>query len=89
MLGSTQHHPQPDGTSATVQIDRRKAFVRYRYTCPEGHVNWDQTNNHIWCPTCRQQLENGHDVDPEHYHIVDQKTGLDIDWADVELVGGQ
>lgn len=87
MSGTTEEHPQPDGTSNTVRIDRRKAVIRYRYTCPEGHVNWDRTNNHIWCRACRQQHENGQDVDPEHYHIIDQKNGEEIAWANVELVG--
>lgn len=81
---------QTDGSSAldrepAVRIDRSKAHVRYRYTCPNGHVGWAPTNSHLWCSSCRRQYEHGDDVDAEHYHIVDQKTGEKIGWARVVL----
>jgi hypothetical protein len=69
-----------------VRIDRSQFAQRHRYTCPEGHSNWAPTNNHLWCQTCRRQYEHGRDVDPEHYHVVDQVTGEEITWARVELV---
>lgn len=72
-----------DGSQVRI---RRRGPEKYRWTCPEGHISWDRTNNHIWCPTCRQQHEHGVDVDPEHYHVVDQKTGECVAWERVEVV---
>lgn len=80
-----------DGSAAAdrkpiTEIDRSDALDRYRYTCPEGHTDWSPTNNHLWCATCRRQYEHGEDMDPEHYHVVDQKTGEEVPWTRVELV---
>jgi len=80
-----------DGSAAAdskpiIQIDRSNPVDRYRYTCPEGDVDWSPTNNHLWCATCRRKYEHGRDVDPEHYYVVDQKTGEEIPWTRVELV---
>ena len=69
-----------------VKIDRTYGPDRWRYRCPNGHTTWDRTNNHIWCGACRGAAEQGRDVDPEHYHVVDEKTGDRIHWGDVELV---
>jgi len=69
-----------------VRIDRSNAAERYRFTCPNGHVNWDRTNNHIWCRQCRRAFEAGADCDPEHYELIDQTTGESIPWSSVELV---
>lgn len=79
-----------DGSAAVdagkpVRIDRTNPADRYRYVCPNGHVNWDRTNNHIWCRSCRRQCEAGDDVDPEHYELLDKKTGERIDWSRVRL----
>ncbi|WP_254768266.1 hypothetical protein [Salinilacihabitans rarus] len=71
---------------ARVVLDRTKAHVRYRYVCPHGHIDWDQTNNHIWCRGCRRQAENGDDVDPEHRELVDKKTSEVIPWERIEIV---
>jgi hypothetical protein len=81
-----------DGSAAAdrkpiIEIDRSNDVERYRWTCPEGHVDWAPTNNHLWCSTCRRQYEHGRDVDPEHYHVVDQQTGEEIPWTRVELEG--
>ena len=69
----------------TVRIDRSTPTERYRYVCPNGHTDWDKTNNHIWCRSCRQQAENGDDVHPEHWEIVDKKTDEEIPWSAVEI----
>lgn len=76
-----------DDATAPIEIDRSNPPERYRYVCPNGHANWDRTNNHIWCQTCRRQNEHGAAVDPEHYELVDKRTGETIDWQRVELVG--
>ena len=80
-----------DGSAETdapepVEIDRTNASERWRYRCPRGHVNWDRTNNHIWCQGCRRQHEAGEDVDPEWYELVDAKTGERVPWSAVEVV---
>lgn len=69
-----------------VEVDR-SGPSKFRWTCPRGHVKWDRTNNHVWCHSCRQQAEAGEDVDPEHFEIVDQKTGESIPWSAIEVVG--
>lgn len=69
----------------TVRIDRSNAVERYRYVCPNGHTDWDLTNNHIWCRSCRRQAENGEDVDPEHWEIYDKRDHREIPWSAVEV----
>lgn len=70
-----------------VVIDRSNATDRWRYTCPNGHVNWARTNSHIWCRGCSQANRHDNDVDPEHYEIHDNKTGEIIPWSAVVLQG--
>jgi len=76
----------PDDAHPTVQIDRSDAIERYRYTCPNGHIDWDRTNNHVWCRSCREQAEHGVDIDPEHWVIYDKREDREIPWHAVELV---
>lgn len=71
---------------AIVEIDRSKTSHRWRYRCPNGHVDWDRTNSHVWCRGCLRAAEAGDDVDPEHYHIIDQRTGEEIPWSSVRVV---
>jgi len=83
--------PRADGSSQldqheVVVVDRTEDAERWRYVCPNGHPNWDKTNNHIWCPGCRRQHENGDDVDPEHWSIVDKATDEEIPWSAVEVI---
>lgn len=67
-----------------VQIDRDDEPLRWR--CPNGHISWDRTNNHLWCPACRKASESGHDVEPEHWEIVDAKHDKTIPYSAVEFV---
>ncbi|MFB6186932.1 MAG: hypothetical protein ABEI86_08715 [Halobacteriaceae archaeon] len=67
-------------------INRSSPPQKWRYTCPNGHVDRDQTNPHIWCKGCRRAYENGMEVDPEHWHLIDQKTGEEIAWENVRVV---
>jgi hypothetical protein len=76
----------PDADDATVEIDRSEFADRARYTCPRGHMDWDKTNNHIWCRGCRRQADAGEDVDPEYYVVYDKKTDSEIPWDKVRLV---
>ncbi|MFC4549354.1 MULTISPECIES: hypothetical protein [Halorussus] len=68
----------------TVTISRTGPG-RYRYVCPNGHSDWDRTNNHIWCRGCRRQAENGVDVNAEHWEIHDKKTGRTIPWSAIQI----
>lgn len=82
--------PVGDGSSIadrepTVVIDPDDESQRWRYRCPNGHTDWDRTNNHVWCRSCRHQAENGDDLDPEHWFIVDSKTDEEIPWSAVEV----
>lgn len=70
---------------ATVEIDREDE--PYRWRCPNGHISWDRTNNHLWCPSCRRAGENGADVAAEHYEIVDAKHDRTVPYAAVEFAG--
>jgi len=77
-----------DGSSwqdaTRLRVDRRDEPLRWR--CPNGHVDWDKTNSHIWCSSCRRQGTHGEDVRAEHYEIVDAKTDETIPWSAVKLV---
>lgn len=54
---------------------------KWRYRCPNGHANWDTTNSHIWCPSCSRQ----HDADPEHFQLLDRKTGREVSRDEIQL----
>lgn len=78
-----------DGSAASdapiVEISR-SGPERYRYRCPNGHVDWDRTNLHVWCRGCLRQAENGDDIDPEHWEIYDAKLDEPIPWSRVQVV---
>ena len=77
--GSSRRDARP-----TVTIDR-SGPDKWRFVCPNGHTDWAHTNNHIWCPACRRQAEQGFDIDPEHWEILDKKTGETIPWSAVHI----
>lgn len=79
--GSAQADVRP-----VVTIDRSDAVERQRYRCPNGHINWDRTNSHIWCQSCSRASRQNAAIDPEHWEIVDEKTGETIAWDRVEVV---
>lgn len=68
-----------------VTIDRDQTPDRWRYTCPNGHTDWDRTNHHIWCVACRRLNESGTDVDPEHYELLDKQRNELIPFEQVTL----
>lgn len=76
----------PEDSHETVEIDRSDPVDRYRYTCPNGHISWDKTNNHIWCHSCRKQLEAGDEVEPEHWKVYDKSSGEFVPWTAVKVV---
>lgn len=70
-----------------ARIDRSKTVERYRYTCPNGHIDWARTNSHLWCRGCRRRNESGDtEIDPEHHAILDKREDVLIPWDQVELV---
>lgn len=80
------HDPNIESVDVIV-IDLQDTADRWRYTCPNGHRNWDRTNNHVWCQTCRRQYEAGEGNDPEHYELLDQKTGETVPWSRIRVAG--
>lgn len=80
-----------DGSSvadspARVTIDLQDDLDRLRYRCPHGHCSWEPTNSHIWCKACADAAQQGVDVDPEHWLILDARTDEEIPWSAIELV---
>jgi len=68
------------------EIDCSEPAQRWRYVCPNGHTDWDCTNNHIWGRGCRRQVEAGDDdVTPEHWQIYDKQRDRSIPWSAVQL----
>lgn len=65
---------------------RRHGAERYRWRCPRGHVDWDRTNSHVWCRSCRREAEQGADVDPEWHEIVDARANETIAWTRVDVI---
>lgn len=74
-----------EADAETVRVDRDDEPWRWR--CPNGHLDWDRTNNHVWCRGCRRAREAGADVDAEHHAIVDEKRGRTVPYAAVEFAG--
>jgi hypothetical protein len=68
------------------RIDLEDRTDRWRYRCPNGHQDWARTNSHIWCRTCARQDGQGDDLDPEHYELVDQKTGESVPWSAIDVI---
>jgi 5-methylcytosine-specific restriction endonuclease McrA len=79
-----------DGSSledvTLVEIDRSKSPDRWRFSCPNGHTDWDRTNSHIWCRSCAHAAEQGAPVDTEHYELLDKQSGEKVPWAAVRLL---
>jgi hypothetical protein len=70
-----------------VEIDRSKPHQRWRYVCPNGHADWERTNNHIYCRTCYEvHVHEDPETDPEHYHVLDKSDHELIPWTRVEVV---
>jgi hypothetical protein len=58
----------------TIKLDDETD--RWRWTCPQGHRNWEPTNNHFWCQTCAQSAaDHGEDVDPVFNELRDESDG--------------
>lgn len=84
---TTRTEHKPVNTDRTAQVDRSRSVERYRWVCPNGHVDWDRTNSHGWCRACQRATEAGEDLDPEHYELFDKKAGELVPYENVEIVG--
>lgn len=69
-----------------VRVDREE--WPWRYTCPNGHTQWERTNNHVWCQGCQRAARQGASVEAEHYAIYDKREGREIPWSSVVIVDG-
>lgn len=74
---------QPSG--AVLTINSSNDIERWRFVCPNGHTQWEPTNNHWWCRECA----NSHDPDatPEFYELLDRKTGETFERDEVRIEG--
>lgn len=52
----------------------------YQVTCPRGHTNWEPVNGSFWCESCSR---HDWDHDGRYDHLVNQRTGEDLDRDDV------
>ncbi|MFC6724271.1 hypothetical protein ACFQE1_07765 [Halobium palmae] len=77
---------EPGDGRRRVVVDRRNSTGRWRYACPNGHVNWDRTNGHVWCPECQRARDAGEDVDAEHHELLDKKRDELVPWSAVEVI---
>lgn len=84
---------QADGSAKadrhpTVNIDWANPSERWRYRCPRGHAGnaFSPTNSHVYCYSCKRQMDAGEDCSPEHYELVDVKTGETIPYSAIEFV---
>ncbi|PSQ19577.1 hypothetical protein BRD00_01565 [Halobacteriales archaeon QS_8_69_26] len=62
-----------------IEIDADDELDRWRFTCPNGHTNWEPTNNHVWCATCSRL----HEVDPGYDVLIDRKKDREVPWENV------
>lgn len=76
-------------TRPSFTVDLSKASERWRWRCPNGHRGkaWSPTNSHVYCYSCKRQMDAGNDISPEHYELVDDKTGETVPFASLEFIG--
>jgi len=55
---------------------------RWKWVCPNGHRNWEPTNEHFWCQTCARQR----DADGVCHQLRNKRTGTVHDRDDLRLV---
>lgn len=81
--GSSEQDAHP-----RVTINMAVETDRWRYRCPNGHRGkaWSPTNSHVYCRNCKQQMDNGDDVSPEHYVLYDVKTDEEIPYGAIRFI---
>lgn len=86
---TTRGDDKPLNADRSVTIDRSRTAVRYRWVCPNGHVDWDRTNDHTWCRGCKRAADRGEDLDPEHHAVWDKKRDELVPYENITLSGGR
>ncbi|MDL5361321.1 hypothetical protein [Halalkalicoccus sp. NIPERK01] len=86
MSRTESHSPRADGSSTEdrrriIRIDRTDPIQRMRWRCPNNHTTWEPTNSHAYCASCARHVG----LDPEHYELLDARTGERVSWARIEL----
>jgi hypothetical protein len=66
----------------SVRIRLEDETDRWKWVCPNGHRNWEPTNNHFWCQTCARHPE----ADGEFSELRDKTTGEVHDRDNLELL---
>ncbi|QGN05869.1 hypothetical protein Hrd1104_00225 [Halorhabdus sp. CBA1104] len=73
-----------DSEDGRRTIDLNDETDRWRYTCPNGHRQWEPTNHHFWCASCARQ--RGQEATFHALH--DRKTDQELERIEVRLVDG-
>ncbi|WP_226023204.1 hypothetical protein [Halomicrobium salinisoli] len=68
--------------SQPQEIDLEDEYDRWRYTCPNGHHDWEPTNHHFYCATCAR----AEGVGGEFHELRDRKTGRLYERDEVRLL---
>ncbi|MFB6188592.1 MAG: hypothetical protein ABEI57_01795 [Halapricum sp.] len=64
------------------QIRLEDETDRWKWVCPNGHRNWEPTNEHFWCQTCARTRG----LDGEFAQLRNKATGEVHDRDDLRLV---
>ncbi|CAL92441.1 hypothetical protein BJ1_gp19 [Halorubrum virus BJ1] len=66
----------------SVDVDR-SGVNQWRFTCPRGHIRWEQHETGVWCVSCdRSPLFDG----GRYEVIIDQKERTELPIDEVRLV---
>ncbi|WP_435364551.1 hypothetical protein [Haloarchaeobius sp. DYHT-AS-18] len=65
-----------------VRVNVDDETDRWRWSCPNGHRNWEPTNHHFWCQTCSNQP----DADAVFDELRDERTGDTYHRDELELM---
>lgn len=71
-----------DATRFTIHLENDTD--RWQWRCPEGHTQWEPTNDHWWCQQCASSWRE--DVDPVFYELRNVKTGENAERHEVTLM---
>jgi len=63
------------------RINLDEKLDRWRWTCPNGHRNWEPTNNHFWCQACARA-----DLEAVFQELHDTRTGETHERDELQLV---
>lgn len=61
---------QPQNDANEIVIDTSDESIKWRYTCPHGHLTYEPTNGGIWCRAC----DHDDEIDEAHHHAIKDKS---------------